>query len=284
VIGASFLVASALAQEPAMTVHHTEVEVATPYARVLAEPTPGALRCLVNVVVAEDGSPIRTSATGCEEPWASAAAATAAQGRWRLRDGQAAPLGFVLPIEGHPIVEPTALQITRHPGAEPTSNTKAAGGTTCTIRLHGTGTGAVDGAAAVGDCPQAATLTAMVRAWTVHATPEPFYGDVSFAIAGDGRVSFRYTVITIRQAAKQRYPRKARMYYPEKSTVECRLRVTIDATGTPSSVAYEQCPELFRRAAKRVVMRSRWYPVEVDGAPGEAQFPLTLTYYLEDAL
>jgi TonB family protein len=92
-------------------------------------------------------------------------------------------------------------------------------------------------------------------------------------------VEFHRTEVTVKRRAELRYPAEARAL--GITNVTCRARVTIDEGGRPLRVDVSGCPEVFHASTRKGVMRWRWRPAKVDGAPVRGRFTLTIHYNLD---
>jgi hypothetical protein len=294
---AALLSAMASAQDapPAVVteVHRSEVDVVTPHAHVLPEPAPAYVRCVVRVVIDGEGLPISADPSKCEEPYAARAAEAALSGRWRLREGQTAPLAFQVPVDARPIGRPDYLA---RPRPELPEDLPDAREYECAGYVGFDAQGRSDYLHFTTECPEPARAE-VIRAlglWLIvapqvdgQATPvlEEFDYVVDpdppeAATPGPDGAVLSHSELKVRRRVRPKYPVEALGVpaFSKPEGVDCKVRIYIDETGTPYDLRFEGCPLVFHASAREAVMRWRWKPAQVNGEIVKAQFLLNVKY------
>jgi hypothetical protein len=276
--------AAALAQEPAVKeVHRSEVDVVTPHVAVLPEPTPAYARCLVRVVIGSDGAPqSATPKEGCA--MAEKAVAAAMAGRWKLKEGQAAPLAFYVPVESRPLISEGSVRFQLVAGMSHEDQQLYAD-QSCPLRMGIAADGQVDVVLPGDACAEALrpVVSALVMMWqaepyVVDGKAVPAWADLAYQVPPKGPRMFHHTELQVLKRVMPPFPKEAMRSYAAGSSVECGVRVYLDEEGVPYDVGMESCPEPFHAVTRETLLKWRWKPATYEGEAVPAQFTIKISY------
>jgi hypothetical protein len=293
--------AAALAQEPAPAVvtevHRSEVDVVTPYVAVLPEPAPAFARCAVRVIVDAQGVPTSATASKCEEPLASTAVEAVLRGRWRLREGQSAPLAFQVPFDARPLGRPDYIVMKRPDLPEDIPGHPEY---TCAGHVGFTADGRSDFVHFTEECPEPAR-SEVIRAlgqrlvvpWTVDGQAVPVLDEFRYGVhpekddpmpeTGPDGLVVEHRELKVRRRVRPTYPPAAlsNSAYAGPEGTDCKVRMYVDSAGVPYDMRFEGCPLVFHASAREALMRWRWKPALVGGEAVAAQFLINVKYKRE---
>jgi len=104
----------------------------------------------------------------------------------------------------------------------------------------------------------------------------PIIGDPN---GGKGPRRVHHTEVDRRKVVDPSYPKAAKGM--DLGRVSCKVLVTIDRKGVPTSATVEDCPLVFHPESKDAMLRSRWYAPNVEGERlNSAQFLVVIHFDL----
>jgi hypothetical protein len=96
---------------------------------------------------------------------------------------------------------------------------------------------------------------------------------------GDGDIRvLHHSEVVVKRRVSPAWPADADADTLGVASVDCRVSVRVDRSGAPTGVDVLDCPAVFHASVREALLRWRWFPAEVDGAPVAASFQLIVRY------